>query len=151
MAEKKRTSNKKTASSAAKGGKSGKNIKSKNSAETAAMRAVAEAEQGGTWISSRAICAIVVLALFVLFTVILLKPEGALLELVYAFLLGIIGKAAFFISVPALLCLFLILITSRGKPVKLSCFCLIGFVLVCGCLSDFMMSSTGVIVISALY
>ena len=151
MAEKKRTSNKKTASSAAKGGKSGKNIKSKNSAETAAMRAVAEAEQGGAWISSRAICAIVVLALFVLFTVILLKPEGALLELVYAFLLGIIGKAAFFISVPALLWLFLILITSRGKPVKLRCFCLIGFVLVCGCLSDFMMSSTGVMGISALY
>ena len=72
MAEKKRTSNKKTASSAAKSSKSGKNIKGKKTGtETAAMRAVAEAEQGGGWISSRAICAIIVLVLFVLFTVIL--------------------------------------------------------------------------------
>ena len=152
MAEKKRTSNKKTASSAAKSSKSGKNIKGKKTGtETAAMRAVAEAEQGGGWISSRAICAIIVLVLFVLFTVILLKPEGALLELVYAFLLGIIGKAAFYISVPALLWLFLILITSRGRPVMMRSFSLIGFVLVCGCLSDFMMASGSFIGISALY
>ena len=156
MAEKKRTSNKKTASSAAaKGGKSGKSKNTKKTAETAAMRAVAEAEQGGTWISSRAICAIVTLVLFVLFTVILLKPEGALLELVYAFLLGIIGKAAFYISIPALLWLFLILITSRGRPVMLRSFSLIGFVLVCGCLSDFMMTSgilpSGFKAVSALY
>ena len=156
MAEKKRTSNQKPNPAATKSSKNGKNTKSKKTtAETAAMRAVEEAERGGATVSSRAICAIVTLVLFVLFTVILLKPEGALLEFIYSFLLGIIGKAAFYISVPALLWLFLILITSRRKPVMQRSFCLIGFVLICGCLSDFMMASSalpaGFKAVSALY
>ena len=141
MAETKRTSNK-TSTSAGKSGKGGKTAKSSKSSNaasnTAAKRAVAEAEKGGSWISTRAICAIVTLVLFVLFAVILLKPEGALLKLFYSFLLGIFGKAAFYISVPALLWLFIILALSRGQPVRLRSFSLIGFVFMCGCLSHFM-------------
>ena len=135
MAETKRTSNK-TSTSAGKSGKGGKTAKSSKSSNaasnTAAKRAVAEAEKGGSWISTRAICAIVTLVLFVLFAVILLKPEGALLKLFYSFLLGIFGKAAFYISVPALLWLFIILALSRGQPVRLRSFSLIGFVFMCG-------------------
>ena len=161
MAEKKRSSNKKTATaaSAGKSGKGSKTAKNTNSAKavsnTAAKRAVAEAEKGGTWISTRAVCAIISFALFVLFAVIMLKPEGALLELVYSFLLGIFGKAAFYISVPALLWLFVILTLSKGRPVRLRCFSLIGFVFACGCLSHFMIQSVslpaGYKAISALY
>ena len=141
MAETKPTSNKKSASA----GKSPKSVKAadhkkanKSSSSTAAMRAVAEAEKGGGTISTRALCAIATLVLFVLFTVMAFNPEGALPELIRAFLLGVFGKAAFYISVPALLWLFVILALSRGRPVRMRSFSLIGFVLCCGCLSHFM-------------
>ena len=141
MAERKRTTNKK-ATSTGKSSKSGSAAKSKTtkktSAETAAKRAVAEAEKGSATISTRAICAIVTLGLFVLFTVMAFNPQGVLLPFIWPILLGIFGKAAFYISVPALLWLFVILTLSRGRPVRMRCFSLIGFVICCGCLSHFM-------------
>ena len=142
MAETKRTSNKKPATGA-KSSKSGNTASKKSSkaAETAAKRAVAEAEKGSATISTRAICALVTLVLFVLFAVMAFNPEGALPELIRAFLLGIFGQAAFYISVPALAWLFIILVLSRGRPVRMRSFSLIGFVICCGCLSHFMSGS----------
>ena len=141
MAERKRTTNK-TSTSSRKSSKGASTAKSKSgkksAAETAAKRAVAEAEKGSAALSTRAICAIVTLALFVLFTVMAFNPQGALPQLIRSFLLGIFGKAAFYISVPALLWLFVILTLSRGRPVRMRSFSLIGFVLCCGCLSHFM-------------
>ena len=143
MAESNRKTTKKAAPAPAskvnKGTKAANKSKSiASNADTAAKRAVAEAENGGTMISTRAICAIAALVLFVLFAVIMFEPEGTLPELFYAFLLGVFGRAAFYISVPALLWLFIILVLSKGSPVRMRSFCLIGFVLCCGCLSHFM-------------
>ena len=154
MAETKRSSNKKANSSGHSAKKSV--AKTKNSTETtAAMRAVADVEKGGALISTRAICALAALALFVVFTVMAFNPEGALPELIRSFLLGIFGKAAFYISIPGLLWLFVILVLNRGRPVRLRCFSLIGFVLCCGCLSHFLIDPiampSGVKVLVELY
>ena len=146
MAETKRTSNKKTTSAGkpTKNSNTAKNKKTaKSSAETAAMRAVAEAEKGSGTIPARAICALVTLALFILFAVMAFNPEGALPELIRSFLLGIFGQAAFYISVFALAWLFVILTLSRGRPVRMRSFSLIGFVICCGCLSHFMSEACG--------
>ena len=158
MAETKRSTNKKTASSGktAKKSATGKSKKAaKPAADTAAMRAVADAEKGGTMISTRAICALVTLVLFILFAVMAFIPQGALPELIRSVLLGIFGKAAFYIAVPALLWLFVILTLSHGRPVRLRSFSLIGFVLCCGCLSHFMIDPiampAGVKVLAELY
>ena len=158
MAETKR-STKKNSTSTGKNTKASAPAKGKKStkaaADTAAMRAVKEAEQGGTMISTRAICALVTLALFILFSVMALNPEGALLELIRSILLGIFGKAVFYISVPGLLWLFVILTLNRGRPVRLRSFSLIGFILCCGCLSHFMIDPiampTGFRVLGELY
>ena len=158
MAETKRSSNKKSPSTGmpaqkASAGTGKKAIKASN--ETAAMRAVADAEKGGTMISTRAICALVTLVLFILFAVMAFNPEGALPELIRSFLLGIFGKAAFYISVPGLLWLFVILTLSHGRPVRLRSFSLIGFILCCGCLSHFMIDPiampAGISVLGELY
>ena len=158
MAETKRSTNKKSSSAgrSAKKAATGKGKKTtKTAADTAAMRAVADAEKGGTMISTRAICALVTLVLFVLFAVMAFNPEGALPELIRSFLLGIFGKAAFYISVPGLLWLFVILTLSHGRPVRLRSFSLIGFILCCGCLSHFMIDPVampaGVRVLAELY
>ena len=158
MAETKRSTNKKSTSTgkSAKKSTTGKGKKTtKTSTDTAAMRAVADAEKGGTMISTRAICALVTLVLFILFAVMAFNPEGALPELIRSFLLGIFGKAAFYISVPGLLWLFVILTLSHGRPVRLRSFSLIGFVLCCGCLSHFMIDPIampgGVKVLGELY
>ena len=158
MAETKRSTNKKTASSGktAKKSAAGKSKKAaKPAADTAAMRAVADAEKGGTMISTRAICGLVTLVLFILFAVMAFIPQGALPELIRSVLLGIFGKAAFYIAVPALLWLFVILTLSHGRPVRLRSFSLIGFVLCCGCLSHFMIDPiampAGVKVLAELY
>ena len=158
MAETKRSTNKKSASTGnnAKRSAAAKGKKAvKPATDTAAMRAVADAEKGGAMISTRAICALVTLVLFILFTVMAFNPEGALPELIRSFLLGIFGKAAFYISVPGLLWLFVILTLSRGRPVRLRSFSLIGFVICCGCLSHFMIDPiampAGVKVLSELY
>ena len=154
MAETKRTSKKKTTTDgkSSKNTNTAKNKKSgKSSADTAAKRAVAEAEKGSGMISTRAICALITLVLFVLFAVMAFNPEGALPEMIRSFLLGIFGKAAFYISIPALLWLFVILTLSRGRPVRMRSFSLIGFVLCCGCLSHFMTESVGFKSVIELY
>ena len=154
MAETKRTSKKKTTTDgkSSKNTNTAKNKKSgKSPADTAAKRAVAEAEKGAGTISTRAICALVTLVLFVLFAVMAFNPEGALPEMIRSFLLGVFGKAAFYISIPGLLWLFVILTLSRGRPVRMRSFSLIGFVLCCGCLSHFLTESVGFKSVIELY
>ena len=82
----------------------------------------------------RFILAAVSAGLFVLFLVISIKPDGALLRLFQIVLFGLIGKVGLYFSIPALLYLFLILVTSGKNPVKMRSFSLIAFVLSCGCI-----------------
>ena len=134
MAEKKTTS---------RAQKAVKDVKQKSGASASGKggkKTVAETKQpqskpaaGGVKIPPRYICALVALGLFVLFLVMALKPDGALLTFLKGFLFGTIGKAAFYIAIPALLYLFVILAFSGKQPVKARAISLIAFILICGC------------------
>lgn len=82
----------------------------------------------------RIIWAAACLGLFVLFLIIGTKPEGALLKAVQPVILGLIGKVAFYFSIPALLYTFIILVSSKNQPVKMRISCLYAFVFICGCI-----------------
>ncbi len=87
-----------------------------------------------TKIPVRLISATVCICLFVLFLVMLFAPDGALTKLVYSFVLGVIGKASFYVLIPALLYLFTIHAFSSGRPIKMRTACLLCFVLCVGCI-----------------
>ena len=83
---------------------------------------------------ARVSAALITLIFFVLFLVIGIKPEGVLLFALRDLMLSLIGMAAFYFAIPGLLYIFYILVTSRKKPVRMRCFCVIAFVLLCGSL-----------------
>ena len=80
----------------------------------------------------RFILSVVSVGLLILFLLIAIKPDGALLRLLQSILFGLIGKVGFYFSIPALLYIFVILVSSGKSPVKMRCFSLISFVLLCG-------------------
>ena len=80
-------------------------------------------------IPGRTLWAVISLVLFVLFLFMAIKPDGALLKIFLSLLTGLVGKVGFYFAIPAMLYLFLILISSKGKPVKMRTTCLILFVL----------------------
>ncbi len=96
-------------------------------------------QQERSEIPNRLINAIVAAALFVLFLVIFLNPDGALIELFYKFLLGVVGKISFYVSIPALLYLFFVQAFSGTRPVVMRSWCILAFVLISGCLSHLFM------------
>ncbi len=83
-------------------------------------------------IPSTLIVALLSAALFILFVFIAFKPEGALLKIAQSVVLGLIGKAGFYISIPALLYLFVINAFGRKTAVRMRSFCTAAFVLLCG-------------------
>ncbi len=88
----------------------------------------------------RVVTSAIFLGLFILFLVIFLKPEGALVKLVEGVLHGLIGRAGFIVSIPALLYLFIIHAFSGKRPVRMRTACLVLFVLICGCLAHLSMN-----------
>ena len=91
-----------------------------------------QAQSGKDSIPFSIIVALVSAALFVLFLVISIKPDGILLRAVRSFLLGMIGKAGFYFSIPALLYLFIIHTFGRKTNVKTRSLCVLVFVFLCG-------------------
>ena len=70
-----------------------------------------------------------------LFLMIFFQPDGVVIRLLESFVHGMIGRAGFLVSIPALLYLFIIHAFSGGRPVKMRTICIALFVLVCGCIS----------------
>ena len=103
----------------------------------------------------RFILAAVSAGLFILFLVIGIKPDGALLKLFQSILFGLIGKVGFYFSIPALLYLFVILVSSGKQPVRMRCFSLISFVLLCGCIFHLVVNNQtfigGIMIVGDLY
>ena len=136
----------KTKASATKNSASGK----KGSA--AAAR---QSEKNGRAVPARLISSVVFLSLFILFLVIFFAPEGAILTLLATFFRGLFGKAAFIVSIPAFLYLFLIHAFSGKRPVVMRTVCICSFVVLCGCIAHLTLSptnlSTGVGVVRELY
>ena len=140
MAEKKTSSRADQVVSGAKKKGNGKSSKAVSKKKAAAAKKAAEKKppkvktEYENAIPDNFVAAFVCILLFILFTVMSFNSEGALLQVVKSFLLGIIGQAAFYFSVPALLYLFVIHAFNRRKHVKLRSFCVISFVLLCGML-----------------
>ncbi len=152
MAEKKTKSQAEKAAMAKKqtkasGGKSG----------TGSKRGGAKPQEpeGLANIPIRVITSVVCLGLFILFFVIFLNPEGAIVRLLQDVILGLIGKVGFYVSIPALLYLFVIQAFSGKRPILLRSICLLCFVLICGCISQLSLQTaglpTGVKLLGGLY
>ncbi len=109
--------------------------------------------EGG--IPNYALIAIVCLALFVLFLVIAIKPEGALLMVIQSILMGLVGQAGFYFSIPALLYLFMVHVFGRKTNVTLRSICTIAFVFFCGSIYHLTVQTqsmaSGIKVIADLY
>ena len=110
-------------------------VSKKSSAKKPASKsAEKKAVPDGVQIPFRLITSAVCIALFVVFLVMLFNPDGALVKLLYSFVLGLIGRASFYIAIPALLYLFIIHAFSNKRPILMRSVCLISFVLICGCI-----------------
>ncbi len=106
-------------------------------------------------ISSGAMTAIISLMLFILFLLIAIKPEGALLMLIRAMVFGLVGQAGFYFSIPSLFYLFLIHVFGRKPDVRLRTICTIAFVFFCGSLYHLIVggdgATEGIAVLGELY
>ena len=96
-------------------------------------------------IPSGALTAIVCFLLFVLFLMISIKAEGALLVLVESIILGLLGQAGFFFAIPALLYLTIIHVFGRKTALRMRTFCTIVFVLLCGAIYHLLMQRVDII------
>ena len=103
--------------------------KSKSTAKTPKIRTEYE-----NTIPATTITAIICFVLFVLFLVICIKPDGKILLAIRDLFAGLIGRAGFYFSVPALLYLFLINTFGRKTRVVMRSICTIAFVFFCGCI-----------------
>ena len=85
-----------------------------------------------TPVSSGFLTAFFSLVLFILFLIISINPEGALLRVVKSIVLGLIGQGGFYFAIPGLLYLFIINTFSRRSRVTMRSVCVICFTFLCG-------------------
>ena len=145
MAQTNRPSQAEKAASQAKRGKSSVKSKAKTSAKAPAKKPVAQdvkqknersnKDREYVRIPSRFISAAIMLGLFVLFLVMLFTHDGKIVNLIYNFVLGLIGYIGFYVSIPALLYLFVVHAFSGKRPILMRTICVICFVLICGSLN----------------
>ena len=129
MAEKQKTSRAEKAVSGSKKKSEAKNA-GKNSTDTKKTSRVSTEYERKLPINAVISC--VSLFLFILFLVISINPEGALLKVIQSVVLGLIGKAGFYISIPGLLYIFIIQVFCRKTAVTMRSTCVLLFVLSCG-------------------
>ena len=82
-----------------------------------------------------AVIAIITGFLFVFFLVTAVNPDGALLQIVQSFMMGMLGKVGFYFTIPAMLYLFIIHTFGRKHKLKMRSICTLTFVVICGCVS----------------
>ena len=90
----------------------------------------------------RLISSAVCLVGFVVLLVMFLQPGGALLDPIHNLILGLFGKVTYYVSIPALLYLFIIQAFSGSRPVKMRSICLGCFVFLCGMISHLAMENS---------
>ena len=148
MAEEKKKSQAQKVSSGSTASKGKSTAQSKNGSV-----AKGNSVPAATQIPVRLVTSCVCLALFLLFLVMFLNPEGALVVFLMKIIQGLVGKASFYIAIPALLYLFFIQAFSGKRPVIMRSVCVISFVLICGCISQLFLSDIpeGAPVIATLY
>jgi len=106
-------------------------------------------------ISNGVTAGIVCLFLFVLFLLLLIKPEGALLLVTKSVVLGLIGEAGLLFFTPVFLYIGVINLFGRKTAVRMRSICAIVFALLCGVIYHLIVSALrvtdGFAVIPALY
>ena len=116
-------------------------------------RVTSEYERSGLPVG--AVTACISLLLFILFLVISINPEGALLKVIQSVVLGLIGKAGFYISIPGLLYIFMIQVFGRRSHTGMRSTCVLLFVFSCGSIYHLAVQQealpSGIAVISGLY
>ncbi len=137
QAEKKVTDVKKKTTSSTSSSKSTgkKSTKSKKKATSPKKSAKTPAAAYKNPISASLVTGSLSLAVLILFLVISINPEGALLKVVQDVVLGLIGKAGFYFALPALLALTVIhfaRVFGRKTAVTMRSVCAIAFPLLCG-------------------
>lgn len=85
-------------------------------------------------ISASYVVAFLSLCLFILFVIISVNPEGALLKVVKSVVFGLVGPAGFYFAIPALLYLFILHVFCRRTPVLSRSLCTVCFAFSCGVL-----------------
>ena len=118
---------------------SAKNSTSKSNSSKAAKKVPAPAKKTPkvkteyeSAIPNSTLIAIISIFLFVLFIIMGINPDGALLRILKSVILGLIGQAGFYFMIPALLYLFIVHTFGRKKPVRMRSFCTLVFVFLCG-------------------
>ena len=103
----------------------------------------------------RLITSVAFLTVFVVFAIILFACDGVLLTVIHAVVHGLIGRVGFVVSIPVFLYLFIIHAFSGKRPVALRTFCLVSFILLCGCISHLndmgIVTESGIAVVGQLY
>jgi len=106
-------------------------------------------------IPNSAVIAIGCLVLFVVFLVTAVKPDGALLKVIRSVLMGLLGQAGFYFSIPALLYLFMVHTFGRKTNVTVRSICALVFVFLCGSIFHLTVQTQGMAsgfaVVSDLY
>ena len=105
--------------------------KSRNSAKKTKKQPAVRTEYQNM-IPAEFIVAFFSLCLFVLFVFLSFNSEGALLKVTKSVVLGLIGQAGFYISIPALLYLTIINTFGRKMAVQMRSVCTVVFVFLCG-------------------
>ena len=85
-------------------------------------------------IPSTFVIAFVSIALFILFLVMAINPDGALVKFAKNIVLGLIGQAGFYFAIPGFLYLFVINTFGRKSATRMRSICVVTFVFCCGAL-----------------
>ena len=89
------------------------------------------------------LAAVLCVCLFVLFLVIAINPDGALLRALKSVILGLLGQVGFYFSIPALVGIFLIQTFGRKQKPGIRSVCVILFVCFCGCIFHLAVQNQG--------
>ena len=95
-------------------------------------------------IPANVVVGLVSIALFVLFVVISINPDGALLKVIQSVVLGLIGQAGFYFSIPGLLYLFFINFFARKTDIRMRSICVVAFVFLCGSIYHLTVQTQGI-------
>ncbi len=128
---------------AAESQSSGKKSAASNKKATPAKKTPAIKTEYDPPVPATAVVAVISAALFILFLVISINPEGALLKVIQSVVLGFIGQTGFYFSIPMLLYLFVINTFSRKTAVTMRSICVVLFVFACGAIHHLIVQTQG--------
>ena len=121
--------------------KSKKNKKTSKNRKISSAQVKKPVKEEKSDVPVRLISSVVTLALFVLFLVSFLLPEGVILAFLNNVIHGLLGRAGYIVSIPVLLYIFVIHAFSGKRPIKARTAFLVSFTIVCGCIAHLILDT----------